>query len=97
MLFGKDSFFVKLAHFIILGNIVHNYSETVYSFVVYIYSFVTFVLKFFLLSPFAFFFFCTEHLCYTLSFTFIILLVTQNITNWLVVIMIFRPVWIYSL
>ena len=45
MLFGKDSFFVKLGHFIILGNIVHNYSETVYSFVVYIYSFVTFVFK----------------------------------------------------
>ena len=58
MLFGKDSFFVKLGHFIILGNIVHNYSETVYSFVVYIYSFVTFVLKFFLLiGSFCFFFF----------------------------------------
>ena len=58
MLFGKDSFFVKLAHFIILGNIVHNYSETFYSFVVYIYSFVTFVLKFFLLiGSFCFFFF----------------------------------------
>ena len=56
MLFVKDSFFVKLAHFIVLGNIVHNYSETVYSFVVYIYSFVTFVLKFFLLIGSFFFF-----------------------------------------